>query len=237
MSLAAIQIDCAHRLEADAYFVDITVLHERMGNLDDLMTKALGTLTKKDGKFGIFVVVANLKAFVNKPDAALHFDDCQLNCFVFENVPFNNLAGKGTGKAALDVAVRICQLLHHYYPAGLAQTLYCDRDAITPDKPPAKGAIAYRVPIRVPADVDTEAKVVTPTIAPAIGAHPQTVTLSCGTSGAAIYYTTDESYPAAGNTQATLYTIPFSVAAACALRVVAFKTNMIASDSALAVFT
>jgi len=62
------------------------------------------------------------------------------------------------------------------------------------------------------------------------------VTLSSGTSGASIYYTTDESFPrfassigGSGATGSTLYTAPFSVSAGTIVRAAAYKTGTTAS--------
>lgn len=236
MSLAAAQVDFAARLSADEYFADITVLQERQGDLDNEIARAIGGITKKAGKLGAFVVVAAAEADVGSGDAPLQFDGTRINIFVFENVTLNN-GTAGTKKAAIDIATRICEVLHHYRPNGIGQTAFCDRDAIRPEKPPAKGVIAYRVAIRVPVNEDVPTKVSTPTISPETGAAPQTVTITCATAGASIYYTTDESYPWSGNTAATLYSTPFAVAAAAVIRAVAFKSDNIASDSALAVIT
>ncbi len=58
--------------------------------------------------------------------------------------------------------------------------------------------------------ISSKPTVATPTFSPAAGAYTtaQTVTISCATSGAAIYYTTDGSPPSTGS---SLYTAPFSV--------------------------
>jgi len=59
-----------------------------------------------------------------------------------------------------------------------------------------------------------------------------TVTLSCGTEGAAIYYTLDETFPFAGNNEATLYSGPFSVEDTRTVRAVAYKDGLLPSDVA-----
>jgi hypothetical protein len=83
--------------------------------------------------------------------------------------------------------------------------------------------------------VSSPVRVAAPTIA--VGTGPVTVTLSCTTSGAAIYYTTDESFPWSGNTTATLYAAPVTVTASCNFRACAHKAGSISSDVAWAVVT
>lgn len=233
-SLALIQTDVAARLNSDAWFTDITVLEERKGDIQSNIDRALGGLVAKASKIGTFIVVAAVVARVSSADApGPHFDDTEFIVTVLENPTLNNGA-TGTEKAAIDTAARVCQVLHHYRPEGIAQTLYCDRQAIEPDAPPKDGWIAYRCRIRAAANLQADAKVVTPAISPDGQAAPQTVTITCATSGAAIYYTTDDSYPWSGNAGATLYSAPFNQAAAASIRAVAYKVNMIPSDSALA---
>lgn len=68
--------------------------------------------------------------------------------------------------------------------------------------------------------------------APASGAHPQTVTLTCAVAGVEIRYTTNGSTPTSSS---TLYSAPISVAAALTLKAIAFKTYW--QPSAMASFT
>ena len=63
-------------------------------------------------------------------------------------------------------------------------------------------------------------KVAMPSITPKSGTSPVEVAIDCRTLGAAIYYTTDGSYPSAVNKAATLYSTPFQVASAKKVRAV-----------------
>ena len=73
--------------------------------------------------------------------------------------------------------------------------------------------------------------VATPTFSPAAGeyAAAQTVTISCATDGAAIYYTTDSSEPSASSTP---YTATVSVSTTTTIKAIAVKDGM--KDSAVA---
>lgn len=237
--IADLQTDIVARLNADAYFANITVIHERQGDIDNRISRALKTLTTKDSKIGVAVVVASVKAGTTMPDApGPHFDRCELEITTFEDVLFNASAS-GTGKAAVDIAVRVAQLLHHYLAGGLGQTLIAGAETIVPLGlvNPDGNTIAYKTLMDVAADCQVLDKCATPGISPAGGAVPQTVTLTCATAGASIYYTLDDSYPWSGNSAATLYAAPFSVAAAATLRAVAHLTDYVASDAAWAEFT
>lgn len=72
------------------------------------------------------------------------------------------------------------------------------------------------------------------TAAPASGAHPQTVTLTCSIAGVSIYFTTDGSTP---TTSSTLYSGPISVAATETVKAKAFKTYWQASPVASFVYS
>ncbi|MDD5687363.1 MAG: chitobiase/beta-hexosaminidase C-terminal domain-containing protein [Elusimicrobia bacterium] len=76
--------------------------------------------------------------------------------------------------------------------------------------------------------------VATPTFSPASGTVPQTVTVTCATSGAEIRYTTNGTDPTSAS---TLYTTAISITSACTLKAKAFKTGMIDSATGSATYT
>jgi hypothetical protein len=75
------------------------------------------------------------------------------------------------------------------------------------------------------ATINPPASVATPAFSPALGAYnsTQTVTISCATSGATIYYTTDGSMPTASSTK---YTAPISISASTQLQAIAIETGL-----------
>ncbi|WP_422444911.1 glycoside hydrolase family 3 N-terminal domain-containing protein [Thermoanaerobacterium sp. DL9XJH110] len=76
--------------------------------------------------------------------------------------------------------------------------------------------------------------VATPTASPSPGTYdtPQTVTLSCATSGASIYYTTDGSTPTRNS---MLYTAPITINVTTTIKAIAVKSGWY--DSPVATFT
>jgi len=230
--VANMQQEIADRLSSDDYFSDVTVLTERTADLENEINRALKVITAKDGKIGVAVVVGRLEARSNNADVpGPHFDKATNDVIAFENPLFNGGAN-GTGKAAVDICVTASQILHHYYAAGIGQTLIAR--TVDPEEAP-EGATAYRLRVETPLDNQILSKVVACTIAPAGGAVPQDVTLTCPTDGASIYYTLDDTYP--NSTNGVLYSAPFTVSVAATLRVVAHKTDSVASDAVAAIFT
>lgn len=83
----------------------------------------------------------------------------------------------------------------------------------------------------VSATYTIDGAVATPTFSPVAGSYTgaQTVTISCSTSGASLYYTTDGSTP---TTASTLYSAPITVSASETVKVLGTKAGF--SNSAIA---
>ena len=80
-------------------------------------------------------------------------------------------------------------------------------------------------------------QVATPTFSPVEGTYfeTQSITLSCTTDGATIYYTTDGTTPSASN--GTAYTTAISVSTTTTIKAIAIATGMTDSDVATATYT
>lgn len=83
---------------------------------------------------------------------------------------------------------------------------------------------------------DSRTKVATPTFSPAAGevAENSTVTISCGTAGATIHYTTNGSTP---TTESATYSSPITIDAAKTIKAIAVKDDYKNSDVAEAAYT
>jgi len=80
-------------------------------------------------------------------------------------------------------------------------------------------------------------KVVSPTFNPLNGSTfttSQQVTLSCATSGATIYYTTDGTFPTTSSSQ---FTSPFTINSTTTIKTIAVKSGMANSDISTATYT
>lgn len=234
--LARHQLEIAARLEADEYFADIQVFVERQGDLAGKLDEALKGLRRKNGKVGAAVMVGVVRADVENPDVPgpwFNLTFCDVTAF--ENVLLNTSA-TGTGKACVDIAARINRVVHHYLPGGLGGPIVATQEAIRPLGEVRSGVIAYKSRFRLNPDLEQIPRVATPVFDPPSDETPTTITLSCATPGAAIYYTLNESYPWAGNPDAIPYSAPISLSAAARVRATAFLAGRPASDTAVGVF-
>jgi len=235
-SLTQLRDDLVARASADDWFSDINVLSEKKADIISAIEKSIGPLRAKGGKSGTCIVVMSPVAtdeMADVPAAILH---PQIAVRVLENPLINN-SGVGTKKAALSTAKRLVMLFKHFQASGGFTALVPEKPTIVPVADPV-APVAYEVRFRCrDDDGETTAKVKPVAISPAGGAPPLAVTLACATEGAAIYYTTDGSFPWSGNPQATLYSAPFSVTTPLTVRAGAFLSGSFASDVASRLFS
>lgn len=94
-----------------------------------------------------------------------------------------------------------------------------------------------RVQVFGPGTTPTVETVATPSISPTEGTYTsaQSVTITCATSGAAIYYTTDGTTPSSSN--GSLYSSAITVSATATIKAIAVKTGLTDSAVAAAIYT
>jgi hypothetical protein len=226
------QEDFFHRISVDALFSDVTVLLQRKGVVDSDVEVALSTLNEKASKLGTCVVVLMPELQPDRPGAPGPEYKVLLTVQVIES-PLLNGSDSGTGKSAESLATALRQLLHMFDTGGRNTFTFESMEPIqtSADK------VSYGVRFARNARDVRPSKVATPVISPASGAAPQTITLTCATVGASIYYTTDGSPPFSTNAEAELYTAPFNLAAAATVRAAAVLTNYAPSNIAQVAFT
>jgi hypothetical protein len=228
-TLTLLRDDLAARLNADEWFVDINVLTERKADILAAIEKSLGPMKTKGGKSGTCVIVMSPVATDEYPDAPAAYLHPQISFRILENPLINN-SGVGTKKEALSTAKRVVMLMKHFSSAGVCTGLIPAKPTILPVADPV-APVAYEVSFRTADnDKDVVEKVGPVAISPDGGVAPQTVTLACPTGGAAIYFTRDGSFPWVGNSEAALYTAPFSVNSPATVRAGAFLAGAIASN-------
>jgi hypothetical protein len=224
MSSSALELDqedITGRLEADSYFVSSTpVLQQRKGITEDDVQIAMQTV-QPGTKCGTVVIVLMPKMIPEARDAAGPRYWVRYAVQVIDYPLYRRQTGIGTGVSAEAICDRVRQILHRFSP-GRGQTIYFDGLEPVPVK---EGQVSYVVYFRCLGADSPPTQCATCGISPASGAGPLTVTLTNSTSGASIYYTTDGSYPSAQNATATLYSAPFTAAAAALVRAVASKAS------------
>jgi hypothetical protein len=223
------------RLTASEYFCDISAVVADEGNVTLEMKRKQVALTSKGGKTGVGVVILQLMLDDGFPN--LQFGPMTLRpaIQVVELLELNR--GKnGTGKAAREIARRIRDEFKGTIIFGLTKSFETEKDFMEPVPldlgPNAKG---YEVRFKcLEGPADTVTQVALPGFAIVPG-NPQTLAISCATAGAAIWFTTDDSYPVPttidANSTATQYGGPLPIPdAGFLVRAVAFAPGMIQSS-------
>jgi hypothetical protein len=229
--LTVLQEDIAGRLDNDSFFVDVPVLEARKGIVDSDIEMALGSLNSKGGKAGAVVIV--LMPEVDAPEGETPGPQIEvvqsIQVITRPLVNADTEAG-GTGKDAESIALNVLNLLHRYISQRIGHVIMADPRPIRPIT--AQGEVQYMVVVRLRTGLDRTAKVRTP----AVYVDDDSITLTCPTADAAIYYTIDGSYPGPANPQAALYSVPFTLppeTTEVMLLVVAYKADHIPSDNVM----
>lgn len=229
--LKLIQEDAFARLSVAADFTTVGLILARKAVTEQEVQQKRGVQSGRGGKVGTCVVVEMPVVRVDSPNAPGPSTIVEQSFLVLEH-PEMNAGTTGSGLSAEQLAVDCLQLFHHFMPFGTSQVMTAADDAIVPDFT-FKNLVGYRVTVSTLIALRRRAKVQLPTISPVTGAAPLQITLACPTSGAAIWYTVDNTYPSSANVPAsTLYTVPFTLATAATLRVGAEKSGLQPSDIA-----
>ena len=224
--LASIQQQCADRLQSDPLFANVPVLTERIKDIQSEIARALGPMNEQGGKTGLVAILLTPTANVNFENVfGPFFDEVHIVVRVLENVPVNQDTSTGTNVAAADAAEKICSLLHHFQPDSANGPITAHKPSIALGNDPSY--LSYDCHFKTSGGLATvPPQAATPVIAESSG----TITLTCATAGAAIFYTLDGSNPMPRN--GTLYTAPFTPGAGLTLNVRAFLAGYLTSNTA-----
>jgi hypothetical protein len=195
------------RLDADEFFEDIPVVVAEQGNVAAMIAERQAVLSRKTDKRGVAVIVLQIVA---DDEIRPQFGPLVLRpAFqVVENLELNRDAS-GTGKSARRVCRRMRDIFKGGHIPGLVIDLQADKPFIEPvNLGKEMGGLinAYQQNWRcLEKQTDSLQQAQMPqfvSLAPAAQ-----FAITCPTENATIFYTTDESYPAAGNPTATEYAI------------------------------
>lgn len=237
--LERLQLDVTHYLLSHGQLQYVTITHVRprtageAAGIETKLARMLAGLEPRNGKMGVAVLVGMpVVEGVNAEVRALR-GDMVLPIEIMENILINGGA-EGTGASCETHALTVAALLqqqvfHPFNPLISEPRLMVPAPEALLDK-----TIKYRITMRVPLVCDRVDKVVEPTVQQSGGS----ITLACATSGAALYYTLDGSFPGPGNKAALLYSTLLSLAPGVhELRAAAYLAGLAGSHSIAAEIT
>lgn len=226
------QADFATRMNASAYFADIGIYVVRprknatATQIYQAIENALNCMVKKNGKGGAAVTVTMPTGSTPEGNVPGPEIEERLTVRVQENPLFNMNADTGTRKSAEEIALEVLQLFHLFRSGG--QTWYAARDSLIPSVEFVP-KVTYDVTFLRKLVLAAPEKSRAPMFTPEEGDAPQTVTIEAG-GGAAVWYSTDGSYPTPDAEGSTLYAGPVEIDTPTILRAVAYEPGKQASD-------
>ena len=193
--------ELAARLQTNPFFDDIAIVVAEKGNVAKSYEQAQAVITETSGKRGICVVV--LQVVANDLSANLQFGPMIFKpAFqVVENVELNN-DDSGTGKSARKVARKIRDVVKNCNLMGLVQDMKAGTPCIEPVdlKDMGESVVAYQVNFEcLEVSHENQTQVQMPVFVAGTDPQNPTFTMTCATAGAAIWFTTDDSFPYDGD--------------------------------------
>jgi hypothetical protein len=234
-----IQPDIFAKLASEPYFAAISLFQIRKERYQSEIEEALSSATFDPGQSGklpgatIEVLMPLIKTnLANAPGPVVTLEQ---RLMVKEN-PQINLAAGGVNLTAEEIAVEILQTLHQFYLGGICQALYPAPEAIVPNGR-FPGLVAYDVILQATFNLTPPGRAGCPP--PPAEGPPLTLTFSApaGDPAAAVYYTTDGSFPGPGNAAAVSYAVPFAVSSGTVVRWAAYAANKLGSSTGMATIT
>jgi hypothetical protein len=218
--------ELANCLLTDSFFQLIPVVVAEKGNLSKSIEESQAVINAKSGKRGVAVIV--LQVIADDVSNDLQFGPMLLRpAFqVIENVELNH-DDQGIKKSARQVARRIRDAIKNQNMTGLIGNMQTGKPCIEPaelkdadGKSISENLVSYQVNFEcMELGLVQMTAVQIPSILAAAPTQtlPAQCALASGTPGAAIWYTTDDSFPFNGDktvypqSTATLYTGPVNI--------------------------
>lgn len=228
------QDDMAARLSVDEVTGLVTVFAQRKGITENDIQTRLGALNSAGGQVGLVLIVLMPKLIPQEANTPAPMYYSRYTVQVIDWPAVRRQPVGGIEISAESMAERVRQILHAA-SFGRGQSLYFD--GLDPIALADPNQISYLIHFKKVGADDRIPKVANVLLIPQTGDFPQTVTITCPTAGAAIWYTTDGSYPSSLNPTATLYSGPIAVSAALTVRAAAQLAGRQPGDPAQGVYT
>ena len=221
--LEQLQADIFGALSAVPGLTSAQIISANDGDIEAEVLRKLAPMTGQLRGLAVIVLLPDLTdAETNLPGPVMAG---MIEIQVIEAVILNRGTG-GTGIRASTAALRVLGALHHFRIGN--HTIFAKKNSLQ-SLAGKKGIITYMVRLYLDSiSPDNVAKVSLVDIALA-GAE---MTLTTTTSGAAIYYTLDGSFPGESNAEATLYTAPVTLTESAQIRAAAYAEDLNPSDIA-----
>jgi hypothetical protein len=201
-----LQADIWGRISSYPFFSDIPVILNEKGIIASDIEQALKVFTAKSGKTGAAVVVDRPSRSVNKPEPSGPQFLANIPVVVVE-FPITNRTSAGTNKSIEAITSEVMALIHSWRPNPSVGQIYCAPDSVLPIVGNDK-MIASQLLFQTHMRFASPQKVATPVIS----VSGTFLSITTVTPDSSIYYTTDGSFPWAGNPNASLFGVTFLVA-------------------------
>lgn len=220
--LIALQDDCLDKLQSEAAFATVNLVSQRKFLTSSMAELSSCWLTARGNKQGTAIIVGMPYIEDDLQQTGVSDATVAIPFYVFEQPDLAQSTG-GPQLHAEELAITLRKLMRGFVFDGVC-SLFTEGRSIVPAEPPADNTdvVCYEVTLKGRLRMPAESRVAVPTIAEAA----LTVTLTNQTSGATIYYTTDGSFPGAGNSAAHVYSTPFTVTSGTVVRFAAYKTGL-----------
>lgn len=225
--LEQLQEDVQFRIMTESYFDTIAIILQRDGVTINQIQQRVAALNQRGGKTGACIIV--LMPIVDVPNANPPGPRFELTqSFIVLEHPTINRGASGTGKHSTDIALALLQLFH-LFTLGYGATMTARERAITPNDS-FDGLVGLQVDFFSRGGLTPQPFVALPTISADVLISPATITMACATAGAAIWYTTDGSYPSSENPVAMRYSAPFVQNSGAIIRAAAELAGLLQSS-------
>jgi hypothetical protein len=204
IELLQVNVEQFLRSDAALQYVTVTGIRPRTAlsaaQIQTMINEALKGVTKRNGKAGISIIVMMPEVREAEGNLPGVQGMLSLQIRVVENILIN-MGAEGTGQSCEEVALYVAGVLQHRGFDGVS-SLRLDANPVVPMvEGLPRGFVEYAVVMKSGFGQAAVALVATPVVEAEAGS----LTITCATGGAAIYYTLDGSYPGPGNAAAVLY--------------------------------